>query len=245
MGEADSFLAAREKTMKMQKPRRLLHKLQSYADRIVGRQRPFLMFDAGGTIVFPNVNLMIKLLARRGWRMSLDHLYEGYYKVIHKWHGMVAKQDAPIHFFPKGHADELFDELCILDPNTGRLARFFNHIFDSKDLKFEKPNPRIFTLALEQLKLKPAQVIYIGDLYEVDVKGANAAGIGSIHLDPLEKYPGWSGVHIHNVSELPGWLKEHKGKALEVEQLHPFSLSTAPTKSEQAGKTVLSHRPAN
>jgi FMN phosphatase YigB (HAD superfamily) len=48
----------------------------------------------------------------------------------------------------------------------------------------EKPDPRIFRLGLAQASLSPAEVVYVGDLYSVDVLGARAVGMTAVLLDP-------------------------------------------------------------
>jgi putative hydrolase of the HAD superfamily len=46
----------------------------------------------------------------------------------------------------------------------------------------EKPDPRIFRAALDALGVAPEEALYVGDLYEVDVVGARAAGISAVLL---------------------------------------------------------------
>jgi putative hydrolase of the HAD superfamily len=89
------------------------------------------------------------------------------------------------------------------------MAQYFEHIFDSKKLKLEKPDPAIFEVALRELNVSAAEVLYIGDIFFVDVLGANQAGLGGIHLDPLELYAGWPGIHLRDVRDLPRWLSNH------------------------------------
>lgn len=103
------------------------------------------------------------------------------------------------------------------------LLEYFEEVFDSKILQLSKPDPRIFDYVLSALHLKPAEVIYIGDIFEVDVKGANNAGIGAIHIDPLDKYAGKLGVHIQSICDLPEWLETARGKKFEALGLYPFS----------------------
>ncbi len=52
----------------------------------------------------------------------------------------------------------------------------------SEEAGFEKPDARIFEVALKRLKLKPEEAAYVGDIVEADVLGANAAGLFSILL---------------------------------------------------------------
>lgn len=64
------------------------------------------------------------------------------------------------------------------------LARHLDFILDSAVVGVEKPDPRIFTLALEAARVRPEEAVHIGDLYSVDVLGARRAGVEAILLDP-------------------------------------------------------------
>jgi len=64
------------------------------------------------------------------------------------------------------------------------LAAHFDFVLDSSEVGVEKPDPRIFALALGQAGLTPAEAVYVGDLYSVDVRGARAAGLRAVLLDP-------------------------------------------------------------
>lgn len=64
------------------------------------------------------------------------------------------------------------------------LARYFGVVVDSKLVGYEKPDPRIFQPALASLGVTPAEALYVGDLYEVDVVGARRAGMAAVLLDP-------------------------------------------------------------
>jgi HAD superfamily hydrolase (TIGR01509 family) len=62
------------------------------------------------------------------------------------------------------------------------LRALFDVVIDSAVVGIEKPDPRIFQAALEALGVAPEETLYIGDLYEVDVLGARAAGIEAVLL---------------------------------------------------------------
>ena len=64
------------------------------------------------------------------------------------------------------------------------LGDELDFVIDSALVGVEKPDPRIFRLALEQAGVAPHEAVYIGDLYSVDVLGSRAAGLRSILLDP-------------------------------------------------------------
>lgn len=72
---------------------------------------------------------------------------------------------------------------------AGLLDRF-EFVIDSQLVGFEKPDPRIFEAALSRMGVAPEESLYIGDLYEVDVVGARAAGMDVILLDPGNHYMG-------------------------------------------------------
>ena len=52
----------------------------------------------------------------------------------------------------------------------------------------EKPDARIFALALERLEAVAAESLYVGDIFSIDIEGANGAGLSAILLDPLDRY---------------------------------------------------------
>lgn len=63
-----------------------------------------------------------------------------------------------------------------------QLENFFETIVVSGDLGYRKPDPRIFTLALKKLKLKPEDVLFVGnDMYR-DVYGAQQAGMKTVYF---------------------------------------------------------------
>jgi putative hydrolase of the HAD superfamily len=64
------------------------------------------------------------------------------------------------------------------------LTRHLDFVIDSFEVGVEKPDPRIFRLALEKMGVGAAQAVYVGDLYSIDVLGARAAGLPAILLDP-------------------------------------------------------------
>jgi putative hydrolase of the HAD superfamily len=88
-------------------------------------------------------------------------------------------------------------------------------VIDSFIVGVEKPDARIFEIALERLEWNSSETIYIGDLYYVDVWGANRAGLGAIHLDKLDLYWDWDGLRIPSVKELPALLAKMNGSLQE------------------------------
>ena len=64
------------------------------------------------------------------------------------------------------------------------LRDCFDVVLDSAHVGVEKPDPAIFRAALGALGVAPAEALYVGDLYEVDVVGARAAGMAAALLVP-------------------------------------------------------------
>jgi putative hydrolase of the HAD superfamily len=60
------------------------------------------------------------------------------------------------------------------------LHELLEVVVDSAELGIEKPDPRIFHAATSALSVDPAASAYVGDIYEIDVVGARAAGMDAI-----------------------------------------------------------------
>ena len=80
------------------------------------------------------------------------------------------------------------------------LRRFFDAVIDSHVVGFEKPDPRVFYHAISVSGADPKSTLHVGDMYAVDIVGANAAGIYAVLLDP---YKVWHRVDCHKISDLP------------------------------------------
>jgi HAD superfamily hydrolase (TIGR01509 family) len=79
------------------------------------------------------------------------------------------------------------------------LRGFFDLVFDSAVVGFEKPDPRFFEHALERAGAAPERVVHVGDLYHADVTGARAAGVHAVLLDP---YGDWQDVDVERARGL-------------------------------------------
>lgn len=78
-------------------------------------------------------------------------------------------------------------------------------IVDSYLVGIEKPDPRIFHMALDALGVAPGRSLYVGDTVRFDVRGALAAGLQPVHVDPFSMCSGGH-CHIRDLAELTGWL---------------------------------------
>jgi putative hydrolase of the HAD superfamily len=79
----------------------------------------------------------------------------------------------------------------------------FETVVDSHLVGVEKPDPAIFRIALERMSLHADRAVYVGDLPEVDVKGARAAGIAPILVDRHDIHSDVDVPRIRSLRELP------------------------------------------
>jgi len=63
------------------------------------------------------------------------------------------------------------------------LSLLLQVIVTSQDVGFNKPHPQIFQAALRRAGVKASEAIYVGDQYQIDVLGANKAGMKGVLLD--------------------------------------------------------------
>ncbi|PTN08412.1 putative hydrolase of the HAD superfamily [Mangrovibacterium marinum] len=72
--------------------------------------------------------------------------------------------------------------------NSG-IAHFFDHVFISEDLKYPKPDIRVFQHAIRSCNAKKAKSVMIGDNWETDILGARNFGIDQIFFSKDSKMP--------------------------------------------------------
>lgn len=71
----------------------------------------------------------------------------------------------------------------------------------------EKPDPRIFRLAMERAGVEPANAVYVGDNPELDVEPALALGMFPVLIDRRNRFPQATGARIVSMAELPALLE--------------------------------------
>jgi putative hydrolase of the HAD superfamily len=68
-----------------------------------------------------------------------------------------------------------------------RLADYLDLLIVSEEVGVAKPDPAIFAIALEQLGVMPAEALFVGDSLEFDLRGAGAAGMPFIWMNPRDE----------------------------------------------------------
>ena len=64
------------------------------------------------------------------------------------------------------------------------LASHLDFVIDSSVVGISKPDARIFAVGLQAAGAAPAETVYVGDSYFLDVVGARQAGLGAVLFDP-------------------------------------------------------------
>lgn len=90
-------------------------------------------------------------------------------------------------------------EVLQVGPGAGVEVRC---VIDSGAVGVEKPDPRIFDYALEQLGMAPEGMWYVGDTPAFDVVGATRAGLSPILMDPFDVNGDFSVTCVDSVSEV-------------------------------------------
>ena len=87
--------------------------------------------------------------------------------------------------------------LVVVSNSNGRVRRILRRtglephldiILDSHEEGVEKPDPRIFEIAIERSQADRGATIHCGDIYHIDVAGARAAGLPAVLLDSAGLY---------------------------------------------------------
>lgn len=94
------------------------------------------------------------------------------------------------------------------DLDAAGFAGLLDAVVDSHVVGIEKPDPRIFAIALETLEASAGTSVYVGDVPAVDVAGARAAGIFPVLLDRHDLYPGIDAPRLSRIEDLTRWVEE-------------------------------------
>ncbi len=96
------------------------------------------------------------------------------------------------------------------------IHQLFDVFISSETAGVEKPAREIFELGLAQAGVGPSEAVFIGDRLDVDVIGAQEAGISAIWLDHRGRVPSGSGpkpdATFTDFRELPSILFQLDGR---------------------------------
>lgn len=83
--------------------------------------------------------------------------------------------------------------------------KYFTSFYSSKDLGFEKPDPRFFAEIADRAGFERADCVMIGNNYNKDIEGAHAAGMATVFFNEsgsAGKFPD-ADIIIERMEELP------------------------------------------
>jgi putative hydrolase of the HAD superfamily len=80
-------------------------------------------------------------------------------------------------------------------------------VVDSQVVGVEKPDPRIFSIALDRLGLPASRAVYVGDIRSVDEAGSRAAGMPFVLVDPFGDYAPEGTLSVRRLEDLPTMLQ--------------------------------------
>lgn len=236
------------------------------------QKKPYLLLDAGGTVLFPKFNWISSVLLSKGFEVDPVKIFkefsylnyqiddalrkgkdnpwddEGFLKTLalrlsipekiaEEVSSIVIKEEIENGLWAstdtvKNALKSLKNEgysMSIVSNSDGRvenmikdvrLREYFDKVYDSYIVGYSKPAKEIYELALKELSLDAQDALFVGDMFYIDVLGANSCGIAAVHLDPFGYYQSWKGTRIKGVEELP---KLFNDASLNDEQFFPFS----------------------
>jgi putative hydrolase of the HAD superfamily len=115
--------------------------------------------------------------------------------------------------------------LAAVSNSNGTLRRLFDRLgftplfevsLDSRVEGIEKPDPRLFHLALEKLGAPAGDALHAGDFYHVDVVGARAAGVRPVLVDEDGLYPDADCPRVASLAELAAHLVPRAGGSVSA-----------------------------
>ncbi len=86
------------------------------------------------------------------------------------------------------------------------MKQHLEYVIDSKVVGIEKPDRRIFDMALARSGAAADRSLYVGDMYHIDVIGARGAEMDAVLLDPAGLHVERKCRRVREIAELPALL---------------------------------------
>ena len=113
------------------------------------------------------------------WNHTLDHNITAFHRISEAFTTAIVSNN-------DGTAIDQCHRFGICQLDAGGPLPQVPVIIDSTTVAVAKPDPAIFSPALDVLGTDPARTLYIGDTVHADVLGAGRAGMPVVQLDPLD-----------------------------------------------------------
>ncbi|MFX0033089.1 MAG: HAD family hydrolase [Candidatus Hodarchaeota archaeon] len=116
---------------------------------------------------------------------------------------MLKKEGFRLGIITNGHSKDQREKLIRYN-----LKSYFSPIIVSGDIGFAKPNKEIFLECIKLLDLPPQNILYVGDLVEMDVLGANKVGIKGVWINRNNQEREHDIISIRSLMELEALIKK-------------------------------------
>jgi HAD superfamily hydrolase (TIGR01549 family) len=157
-----------------------------------------------------------RVLAEAGVTLSIDTPssalaeVEAYHRAHNIW------EDVPAFVRPAlAELRQNGYKLVVVSNANGTLRRVFDRLgltrlvdvmVDSAEEGFEKPDRRLFEIALARAGAVPDRTVHVGDFYNIDVVGGRAAGLIPVLVDQANLYGDADCARIRSVADLPALM---------------------------------------
>lgn len=133
------------------------------------------------------------------WRHLLQDNVDGFHRIV------ASGMPVAVVSNNNGTAEEQLRHFGICQVGPGPLPSV-TIVVDSKLVGVAKPDPAIFRPALEALGTEPGRTLYVGDTVHADVRGATAAGMPVVQLDPYDLHADFPHARVPHVGVLADLL---------------------------------------
>ncbi|ARV16680.1 YjjG family noncanonical pyrimidine nucleotidase [Polaribacter sp. SA4-12] len=104
---------------------------------------------------------------------DFNYLFEGTFEILD-----YLKDKYKLHIITNG-----FEEIQSRKMISSNIYHYFDKVITSESVGVKKPNPKVFTYALDLAKADKENSIMIGDSIEADINGALKIGMKAIHCN--------------------------------------------------------------
>lgn len=87
-----------------------------------------------------------------------------------------------------------------------QVAPLFDLLVISGREGIEKPDAKIFEIALERAGLEPHETVYVGDHPRIDIEAAEGVGMTGVLIDRRNRFADFEGNRITTLEELPSLI---------------------------------------
>lgn len=138
-------------------------------------------------------------VAGKVWSLPLDHNIAAFHEIV------ASGVTTAILSNNDGTAAEQLVEHEICQAGPGPLPEVAT-VIDSTVVGVAKPDPAIFESVLDALGTERGRTLYVGDTVHADVRGADAAGMPVVQLDPLDLHADHPHTRLPDLAALAALL---------------------------------------